>query len=190
MNAIEIRGVEKTFPKFKLGPIDLTVPQGAIYGLIGPNGAGKTTALELIFGLGRAEAGTIRVMGLDHEQDEPTVGLDAPSRQQVFGELLAAVQEEDRSVLISSHNLSDLERLADHIGIINHGKMLMEGQTSLLLEVFKMVDFTLGNGCNARPWEGLLLNVASFGINYYFVKRLITRSSNIYRPVKVDRPLA
>ena len=50
-NAIEIRGLEKRFPGFTLGPLDLTVPRGAIYGLIGPNGAGKTTTLDLMFGL-------------------------------------------------------------------------------------------------------------------------------------------
>ena len=42
------------------------MPRGAIYGLIGPNGAGKTTAIDMIFGMGRNDAGTIRVLGLDH----------------------------------------------------------------------------------------------------------------------------
>ena len=68
--AIELRGLVKTYPRFTLGPIDLSVPRGAIYGLIGPNGAGKTTAIDLIFGLGRNDAGTIRVLGLDHRADE------------------------------------------------------------------------------------------------------------------------
>ena len=69
-NAIEIRGLVKNYPSFTLGPLDLTVPRGAIYGLIGPNGAGKTTAIDLIFGMGRNDAGTIRVLGLDHHADE------------------------------------------------------------------------------------------------------------------------
>src|SRR4051812_23503939 len=69
-NAIEIRGLIKTYPAFTLGPLDLTVPLGAIYGLIGPNGAGKTTAIDLIFGMGRNDAGTIRVLDLDHRVDE------------------------------------------------------------------------------------------------------------------------
>jgi ABC-2 type transport system ATP-binding protein len=45
-NAIEIRGLVKKYPAFQLGPLDLTVPRGSIYGLIGPNGAGKTTATQ------------------------------------------------------------------------------------------------------------------------------------------------
>ena len=69
-NAIEIRGLEKRFPKFKLGPLDLTVPRGALYGLIGPNGAGKTTTLDLMFGLGENDAGQIRVLGFDHKKDD------------------------------------------------------------------------------------------------------------------------
>jgi len=51
-NAIEIRGLEKSFSKFKLGPPDLTVPSGTIYGFVGPNSAGKTTTIDLIFGMG------------------------------------------------------------------------------------------------------------------------------------------
>src|SRR5208283_626969 len=69
-NAIEIRGLVKNYPGFTLGPVDLTVPRGAIYGLIGPNGAGKTTAIDLIFGMGANDAGQIRVLGLDHRADE------------------------------------------------------------------------------------------------------------------------
>ncbi len=72
-NALEIRGLEKSFPSFKLGPLDITVPHGAIYGLIGPNGAGKTTTIDLIMGMGRNDAGNIRVFGLDHIKDEVAV---------------------------------------------------------------------------------------------------------------------
>ena len=50
-NALEIRGLAKSFESFTLGPIDLTVPMGAIYGFVGPNGAGKTTTLDLILSL-------------------------------------------------------------------------------------------------------------------------------------------
>jgi ABC-2 type transport system ATP-binding protein len=69
-NAIEIRGLEKAFPAFALGPLDLTVPAGAIYGFVGPNGSGKTTTIDLIFAMGAKDAGSIRVLGLDHLRDE------------------------------------------------------------------------------------------------------------------------
>src|SRR5262245_48080110 len=65
MHALEIRGLQKTFPRFRLGPIDLTVPRGTIYGFVGPNGAGKTTTIDLIFGMGAKDDGSIHVLGLD-----------------------------------------------------------------------------------------------------------------------------
>jgi ABC-2 type transport system ATP-binding protein len=73
--------------------------------------------------------------------DEPTVGLDAISKQAVFAELLAAVQDEDRTVLISSHGLTDLERFADHVGMIKDGRLLLEGATTDVVARFRMVDF-------------------------------------------------
>jgi ABC-type Mn2+/Zn2+ transport system ATPase subunit len=64
------------------------------------------------------------VIALSHHPDlllldEPLAGLDALSKQEVFAELLRVVQDDDRTVIISSHDLHDLERLTDHIGIIN-----------------------------------------------------------------------
>ncbi|MBN2309642.1 MAG: ABC transporter ATP-binding protein, partial [Candidatus Hydrogenedentes bacterium] len=73
VEVLKIRGLEKSFSAFHLGPLDLTVPKGAIYGFIGPNGAGKTTTIDLIMGMGREQAGTIEVFGLDHRGDEVAV---------------------------------------------------------------------------------------------------------------------
>jgi ABC-type multidrug transport system ATPase subunit len=72
-NAIEIRGLTKSFGKFRLGPLDLTVPRGSIYGFVGPNGAGKTTTLDLLLGMGSPDGGRILVDGLDHARDEVEV---------------------------------------------------------------------------------------------------------------------
>jgi ABC-2 type transport system ATP-binding protein len=224
-NAIEIRGLVRHYPQFQLGPLDLTVPRGAIYGLIGPNGAGKTTLIDLIFGMGRNDAGQIRVLGFDHRADEvalkrhaayvgpdlnfqvwgkvgkairfvrgfypgwddaycaalmkafhlsdtdrvatlsfgaktklslllalarrpdilildePITGLDAVSKQQVFGELLKAVEDGERTVLISSHGLSDIERFADHVGMIKNGKLLLEGCTDEVVDRYRFAEF-------------------------------------------------
>ena len=241
MNAIEIRGLIKNYPAFKLGPLDLTVPRGAIYGLIGPNGAGQTTAIDLIFGMGRNDGGEIRVLGLDHHTDEvalkrraayvspdlnfavwgkvgrairfvrgfypewddaycadlmkafhlsdtdkivtlsfgaktklslllalsrrpqvlildePTTGLDAVSKQEVFGELLKAVEDGERTVLISSHGLSDIERFADHIGMIKNGKLLLEGRTDEIVDRFRMAEFFTENGTEFQNRDGLII---------------------------------
>src|SRR5579862_9434728 len=72
-NAVEIRGLTKRFKTFKLGPLDLTVPSGVIYGFVGPNGAGKTTTIDLIFGMGAKDAGSISVLGLNHIADEVAI---------------------------------------------------------------------------------------------------------------------
>jgi ABC-2 type transport system ATP-binding protein len=89
--------------------------------------------------------------------DEPMSGLDAPSRQEVYTELLDAVQEENRTVLISSHDLHDLERFTDHLGIINNGKLLLEGNTNELVERFKMVDCTTATGNKLPKMKGTYL---------------------------------
>src|SRR5262245_54398375 len=74
-NAVEIRGLEKRFGRFTLGPLDMTVPTGAIYGFVGPNGSGKTTTFDLIFGLGGKDGGSIQILGLDHARDDVAMKL-------------------------------------------------------------------------------------------------------------------
>lgn len=58
--------------------------------------------------------------------DEPVDGLDPVMRRQVMSLILADVAERGTTVLISSHNLRELEDICDHVGIMDHGKMLME----------------------------------------------------------------
>jgi ABC-2 type transport system ATP-binding protein len=240
-HAIEIRGLHKKFGTFTLGPLDLTVPEGAVYGFVGPNGAGKTTTINLIMGMGAADAGAISVHGCDHARDdlamkrlvgyaspelnfrpwgrvgrvirfvrgfypswdqkycghlletfsvgaderisalslgartklalvlamswrprvlvldEPTVGLDPIARRQLFAELLAAVQDEGRTVFISSHSVSDLERFADHIGMIKQGRLVLEGSTADITERFRMLDFVTGAEASVDRVPGLVV---------------------------------
>ena len=58
--------------------------------------------------------------------DEPVDGLDPVMRRQVMGLILADVAERGTTVLISSHNLRELEDVCDHVGIMDHGRMLLE----------------------------------------------------------------
>ena len=237
--ALEISALEKHFPTFALGPVDLVVPNGSIYGLIGPNGAGKTTLIDQIFGMGSPDAGTIRVCGLDHARDEvavkeraayvgpdlsyvlwgkigkairfvrgfrptwddaycarlmeslglsageriatlsfggrmklslllalawhpqvlvldePTTGLDAHSKKAIFTELLAIVRDEARTVLISSHQLSDLERFTDRVGLLHKGRLLMEGATGELVERHLQAEFSAENADHFSRVPGL-----------------------------------
>ena len=58
--------------------------------------------------------------------DEPVDGLDPVMRRQVMSLILADVAERGTTVLISSHNLRELEDVCDHVGIMDHGHMLLE----------------------------------------------------------------
>ena len=58
--------------------------------------------------------------------DEPVDGLDPVMRRQVMSMILADVAEHGTTVLISSHNLRELEDVCDHVGIMDHGKMLLQ----------------------------------------------------------------
>jgi ABC-2 type transport system ATP-binding protein len=72
--------------------------------------------------------------------DEPTLGLDAVARRQLFAELLRFMTVEGRTILISSHQLTDLERFADHVAIVNKGKLLSTGRMDRLLERYRRFD--------------------------------------------------
>lgn len=61
--AAVLRGVQKRYKDFTLGPLDLTIPTGTIVGLVGENGAGKTTTLKLLCGVNPADAGEITLLG-------------------------------------------------------------------------------------------------------------------------------
>ena len=58
--------------------------------------------------------------------DEPVDGLDPVMRRQVWSLLLSEVAQRETTVLISSHNLRELEDICDHVGIMDKGKMLLE----------------------------------------------------------------
>ncbi|HWY62575.1 MAG TPA: ABC transporter ATP-binding protein [Rhizomicrobium sp.] len=234
MNAVTLTHVERRLGGFALGPLSLEVPRGAVTAFIGPNGAGKTTTLDLIMGLGTADAGGIEVLGFSMPRDEvaiksrvayvspdlnytawgkvgrvldfvrgfypdwnaarctqlmqefgiargegiaalsfgariklslvialardaellvldePTVGLDVNARQVLFREILDFVKRDDRAVLISSHQLSDLERLADYVALINRGKLVTMGRMDALVGRYVQVDAAMANGALPR----------------------------------------
>jgi ABC-2 type transport system ATP-binding protein len=59
--------------------------------------------------------------------DEPTDGLDPAATEDVLRELVAIAASEGTTMFFSSHQLSEVELIADHIGIIDHGKMIVAG---------------------------------------------------------------
>jgi ABC-2 type transport system ATP-binding protein len=64
--AIEVRGLAKRFDDVQaVAGIDFDVREGELFGFLGPNGAGKSTTINMLIGLARADAGTIRITGID-----------------------------------------------------------------------------------------------------------------------------
>ncbi len=63
---VQIEGLSRSFgARPRSSEVSLSVPRGAVFGLVGENAAGKTTLIKHILGLLKAQAGTVRVFGLD-----------------------------------------------------------------------------------------------------------------------------
>ncbi len=78
--------------------------------------------------------------------DEPMDGLDPVIRRQVWSLLMADVAEHNTTVLISSHNLRELEDVCDHVGILHHGKLLLARDLSELQDNICKIVLALPEG--------------------------------------------
>ncbi|GIN96882.1 ABC transporter ATP-binding protein [Siminovitchia terrae] len=72
-NIVEFKGVTKRFKGFSLENINLQIKQGYVTGFIGANGAGKSTTMKLMMNLLQADAGEIKVFGLDYASHEKEI---------------------------------------------------------------------------------------------------------------------
>lgn len=226
MNAIEIEGLCKKYPGFKLDNINLTLPSGCIMGLIGENGAGKSTMIKLILDIARADGGHITVLGKDNQDnfkltkedigvvlddvgipsnltanhlstimkyafrnwshsdffgflkrlcvprnkkfkdlsrgtkmklgvaialshkpkllilDEATAGLDPVARDELMSIFSEFTRDETHSILISSHIVSDLEKICDYIAFLHNGKLMLCEEKDRLQEKYAVLHCT------------------------------------------------
>ncbi|WP_427006495.1 ABC transporter ATP-binding protein [Pseudarthrobacter sp. H2] len=211
-SVLEMAGVVKRFgPVTALNGLDFSVEAGEVHGFLGPNGSGKSTTIRLLLGMLRANAGSIRVLGLDpwrdvatlHRRlayvpgdvalwpnltggeviellgrlqggqdparrdrllamfdldptkksrayskgnrqkvaliaalatdaelfllDEPTSGLD-PLMEEAFRGCVRELRDQGRTVLLSSHILSEAEALSDRVSIIREGQVVDTGR--------------------------------------------------------------
>ncbi|MES2644347.1 MAG: ABC transporter ATP-binding protein [Myxococcota bacterium] len=214
---------------FQLSVDDLSVEPGTIVGLVGRNGAGKTTLMELLGGLCRPDAGTVRVFGIDpfadpvaarrrvaHMTDdapvfalpigallravapfyptwdpalagqllerfelsasrqagslskgegtrlrlvlalawrpelvmldEPGTGLDVPSRRAMLAEVMDVVRDPARTVLFSSHQAEDVERIADRVVLLHEGRVVADGPTADIVGEGRTLEQVLAGG--------------------------------------------
>jgi ABC-2 type transport system ATP-binding protein len=208
-NIVDIQGLTRRFgSKLALDRVTLRLPRGSVLGLVGANGAGKTTLIKHVLGLLQAQAGSVRVFGLDptanppqvlgqigylaeendlpgwmrvvefcrymqafysnwdevyaeelrrafeldantriqtlskgqrarvgllaalaHRPellvlDEPSSGLDPIVRRDILSAIIRTIADEGRTVLFSSHLLNEVERVADHVAMINRGRLV------------------------------------------------------------------
>lgn len=120
MNAIEIRGLKKSFRgMYALDGLNMTVPIGSIYGFIGENGSGKSTTEKLIVGHLVSNGGTIKLFGKDY--------TDAGVRQKV-GALI-----ENAGCFPNSSIHTNLMMQALNLGIKNS-----EEEISRVLKIVRM----------------------------------------------------
>jgi ABC-2 type transport system ATP-binding protein len=101
--------------------------------------------------------------------DEPATGLDPVVLDEFLRILVQDVVSEGKTVFISSHQLSDVEQIADWVGLIDHGRLLLEARLDDIKGQFRWVT-AAGTGLPAKPPDALL--VASEGnFNKYLVKK-------------------
>ncbi len=102
------------------------------------------------------------VLALAHEPevlilDEPMTGLDPLAREEFLEGVVHGLCDRPRTVLFSSHMLSDVQRMADTIGIIHQGRLLVSCPTEELLKTTKRVRAVVRDGCTPdRPPEGTI----------------------------------
>ncbi|MFA7196242.1 MAG: ABC transporter ATP-binding protein [Anaerovoracaceae bacterium] len=223
-NAIEIKGLNKSYPGFLLEDIHLDLPRGSILGLVGENGAGKSTLIKLTLKAINRDSGTVRVLDADLDDpdfgrikeevgvvldeayypevltaqqlekvmaytfsnwdreayqnylkrfqlpeqkkfrnfsrgmkmklalavalshdpkllllDEATSGLDPMIRDEMLDLFNEFTREENHSILISSHIVSDLEKVCDYIAFLHQGKLLLCEEKDRLVEKYAVV---------------------------------------------------
>ncbi len=104
--------------------------------------------------------------------DEPVDGLDPVMRRQVWSLMMADVAEYGTTVLVSSHNLRELEDVCDHVGILSRGRLLLERSLSDLQEnIVKLQAVWQTPEPPALPGEMEVLHTSHVGRVYTYIVR-------------------
>ena len=120
--------------------------------------------------------------------DEPVDGLDPVMRRQVWSLMMGDVAERGTTVLVSSHNLRELEDVCDHVGILNHGKVLLERSLSDLQDnTVKLQVAYQGVTEPVLPAELNILHRSHVGRVYTYIVR--GSSQEILRRMQITEPV-
>ena len=120
--------------------------------------------------------------------DEPVDGLDPVMRRQVWSLLLGDVYERGTTVLVSSHNLRELEDVCDHVGILNRGQVLLERSLSDLQDnTVKLQVAYAGVTEPMLPSELNILHRSHVGRVYTYIVR--GSRAEILRRMEITEPI-
>ena len=103
--------------------------------------------------------------------DEPVDGLDPVMRRQIWSIMMSEVQENDMTVLVSSHNLRELEDVCDHVGIMYQGKVIIERSLSELQGNICKIQVACQSGMPKLPDQFEVLHMSNIGRVYTMIVR-------------------
>lgn len=101
--------------------------------------------------------------------DEPVDGLDPVMRRQIWSILMSEVAERKMTVLVSSHNLRELEDVCDHVGILHQGKLMIERSLSDLQENISKIQVACQSGMPKLPEGFEVLHMTNTGRVYTLI---------------------
>jgi len=125
--------------------------------------------------------------------DEPTSNLDAVGRHEVL-EKIGQLKQEGKTILLSGHVLSEIEKVSDHIAIINHGRILLEGdleevKTRGLANTFEIKTNDLTRTAEVLSNLGSVVNVTVVGDHLEVRTKNMTLASKEIPKILVDAGL-
>nr|WP_325196222.1 ABC transporter ATP-binding protein [uncultured Oscillibacter sp.] len=122
--------------------------------------------------------------------DEPVDGLDPVMRRQVWSLVMGDVAQRGTTVLVSSHNLRELEDVCDHVGIMDHGRVLLERSLAQLQDNMVKLQVVFQDGVNEVPPELPVLHASQVGRIHTLIMRMnaeeATARLSAYDPLLVD----
>ena len=125
------------------------------------------------------------ILALSHKAellilDEATSGLDPVARDDILDILLEFIQDESNSIMISSHILSDLEKIADEIAFIHRGKLIFVESKDILEEEYGIVSLS------KEEFESLDKNAIISVRDYKFGKECLVKKQLLPESLEVE----
>lgn len=122
--------------------------------------------------------------------DEPVDGLDPVMRRRIWSFVMEDVAARNTTVMVSSHNLRELEDVCDHVGIMNRGKVVLERSLSELQDNMVKLQVVFREGFGRVPEDIPVLHDSVMGRVHTMIVRMCPESAircvNKYEPVLAE----